>query len=64
MTDIGVNELVVEARRWRIQTEAAKATVLELLEELATNTAVADHANVAQLVTTSTRRLLDGAAGS
>ena len=47
-----------------MQTEAAKATVLELLEELATHAAVADHDNVAQLVSTNARRLLDGAARS
>lgn len=64
MADIGVTEIVAEAQRWRMQTEAAKATVLELLEELATHAAVADHDNVAQLVSTNARRLLDGAARS
>ena len=62
MADIGVADLVAEGRRWRVQPASAHATVTDLLEELVANAAVADHDEVAELVATNARRLLDGAA--
>ncbi len=61
MTDIGVAELVAEARRWRMPHDVAQATVIEVVEELAACAGVALHDGVAALVATNTQRLLDKA---
>lgn len=61
MADIGVSELVAEAQRWRTPRDLARATITEMLEELAACADVAGHDGVATLVATNTQRLLDQA---
>lgn len=58
MCDIGAAELVAEARRWRMPVDVARATVLEVLDELATSGAAADHGEVEALIAANTQRLL------
>jgi serine/threonine-protein kinase HipA len=64
LPDIGVAELVSEARRWRMPADTAHATVIEVLEELAANVEVAEHDAVSELVAGNVRQLLDAAAGT
>lgn len=61
MKNIGVAELVAEARRWRIPHAVAHATVIDVLDELSACAGVAAHDGVAELIAANTRRLLDDA---
>ncbi|MBS1836820.1 MAG: HipA domain-containing protein [Actinobacteria bacterium] len=63
--DIGsttVQDMVAEARRWRLGAERSRQAVIELLECLRANLDVAAHDDVVSLVGANVRRLLDGAA--
>lgn len=61
MSAIGVSDLVVEARRWRVPADVARTTVMETLHDLAATAGAADHAGVESLIAATTRRLLAAA---
>jgi len=57
---ISVDDIFAEARRWRIPTDVARRSAIELLEELQSVIGSCDHPGVAELVTQNTERMLAG----
>ena len=59
MRSITVDDIAAEARRWSLPFDAADTEATGLLEALLDQVQHADHDEVAALVATNTRRLLD-----
>ncbi|HMR94018.1 MAG TPA: HipA domain-containing protein [Microthrixaceae bacterium] len=57
---ITVDDVVAEARRWRLSPERSRPAVIDLLEEVRAHLDVADHGEVVGLVDANLRRMLDG----
>jgi serine/threonine-protein kinase HipA len=58
LTGITIDDIVAEARRWRVPEDQARRTATELLEALHTAARSCDHPAVAKLVASNAERLL------
>ena len=58
LADITVDDIVAEARRWRVPEAQARRTATELLDALHSAARSCDHSDVAELVVSNAERLL------